>query len=138
MRTIINEAQLLTRLRQMNDLLEQERIAIVGADTDALEMIATKKQELTGILAGVSADLIASLKGATEKNGSEVRKEVMDLISKSSARNSINGSMLTQAKNMTEKSIGILLSCTERNPVEIYDEQGKVPDLTKKRELGAA
>jgi len=39
---------------------------------------------------------------------------------------------------MTEKSIAILLSCTERNPVEIYDEQGKMPDPNKKRALGAA
>ena len=46
--------------------------------------------------------------------------------------------MLTQARNMTEKSIGILLNCTERNPVELYDEQGKVPDPNKKRVLGAA
>lgn len=138
MRTIDNESQLLTRLRQMNELLEQERLAIVDADTDALELIAGKKQELTNILATVSAELMRSLKEATDQNISDVRKEILALASKSSAKNSINGSMLTQAKNMTEKSIGILLSCTERNPVEIYDEQGKVPDPAKKRELGAA
>jgi len=122
----------------MNELLEQERLAIVDADTDALELIAGKKQELTNILATVSAELMRSLKEATDQNISDVRKEILALASKSSAKNSINGSMLTQAKNMTEKSIGILLSCTERNPVEIYDEQGKVPDPAKKRELGAA
>ena len=102
-----------------------------------LEIVATKKQELTGILATVSSELLDSLKNSDADN-STTKKEIIDLISTNSARNSINGSMLTQARNMTEKSIGILLSCTDRAPVEIYDEQGKVPDPGKKRALGAA
>jgi len=137
-RTINNESQLLTRLQQMNELLEQERIAIVGANTDALELIASKKQKLTNILATVSSDLMRSLKNSTDNNVTDTRKEIIELIAKSSAKNSINGSMLTQARNMTEKSIGILRSCTEGSLVELYDEQGKVPDPAKKRELGAA
>jgi len=138
MRTIDNETQLHTRLLQMTELLEQERNAIVSANTDLLETIATKKLRLTNILADVSPELLHSLSDSTDKNVSEVRDEIKKLIEKSSLDNSINGNMLTQARNMTEKSIGLLLSYTERNPVEIYDEQGKVPDPAKKRELGAA
>lgn len=135
---INDEAELLSRLRQMSELLEQERGAIVDANTDALEEIAGKKHRLTNILATVSPDLLAALGKTSDEPISAMRKEIEQLIAQSSAKNSINGSMLTQAKNMTEKSIGILLSCTERNPVELYDEQGRVPDPTKKRELGAA
>ena len=102
------------------------------------EMIAEKKHELTNILATVPAEILRSLKESTSENGTESRRALMELITRSSAKNSINGSMLTQARNMTEKSIGILLSCTERNPVELYDEHGKLPDPSKKRVLGAA
>ena len=38
----------------------------------------------------------------------------------------------------SEMCIRDRLNCTERNPVELYDEQGKVPDPNKKRVLGAA
>lgn len=138
MQTIDDEMQLKTRLLQMNELLEQERSAIVGADTDLLGRIADKKQELTNILATVPSDILRSLKESVNDHKSENRQELMELIVRNSAKNSINGSMLTQARNMTEKSIGILLNCTERNPVELYDEQGKVPDPNKKRVLGAA
>ena len=138
MQTIDDEIQLKTRLLQMNELLEQERSAIVGADTDLLGRIADKKQELTNILATVPSDILRSLKESVNDHKSENRQELMELIVRNSAKNSINGSMLTQARNMTEKSIGILLNCTERNPVELYDEQGKVPDPNKKRVLGAA
>ena len=138
MQKIDDEMQLKTRLLQMNELLEQERSAIVGADTDLLGRIADKKQELTNILATVPSDILGSLKESVNDHRSENREELMELIVRNSAKNSINGSMLTQARNMTEKSIGILLNCTERNPVELYDEQGKVPDPNKKRVLGAA
>jgi flagellar biosynthesis/type III secretory pathway chaperone len=138
MHTIVNENQLLTRLTQMSELLDQERNAIVNADTDMLEHIAVKKSELTNILASVSPALLNSLKSAAGDDVSDIQQQIKDLIAKSSARNSINGSMLTQARNMTEKSIGILLSCSEKNPVELYDEHGKVPDAAKKRALGAA
>ncbi len=138
MQTIDDEVQLKTRLLQMNELLEQERSAIAGTDTDLLGRIAVKKQELTNILATVPSDILRSLKESVNDHRAENRMELMELIVKNSAKNSINGSMLTQARNMTEKSIGILLNCTERNPVELYDEQGKVPDPNKKRVLGAA
>ena len=138
MQSIDDESQLKTRLLQMNELLEQEKSAIVGADTDLLGRIAVKKQELTNILATVPAEMLRSLRESEKGHEAENRKELMELIARNSAKNSINGSMLTQARNMTEKSIGILLNCTERNPVELYDEQGKVPDPNKKRVLGAA
>ena len=138
MQSIDDESQLKTRLLQMNELLEQEKSAIVGADTDLLGRIAVKKQELTNILATVPSEMLRSLRESEKGHEAENRKELMELITRSSAKNSINGSMLTQARNMTEKSIGILLNCTERNPVELYDEQGKVPDPNKKRVLGAA
>lgn len=138
MQSIDDESQLKTRLLQMNELLEQEKSAIVGADTDLLGRIAVKKQELTNILATVPSEMLRSLRESEKGHEAENRKELMELIARNSAKNSINGSMLTQARNMTEKSIGILLNCTERNPVELYDEQGKVPDPNKKRVLGAA
>lgn len=138
MQSIDDESQLKTRLLQMNELLEQEKSAIVGADTDLLGRIAVKKQELTNILATVPSEMLRSLRESEQGHEAENRKELMELIARNSAKNSINGSMLTQARNMTEKSIGILLNCTERNPVELYDEQGKVPDPNKKRVLGAA
>lgn len=138
MQSIDDESQLKTRLLQMNELLEQEKSAIVGADTDLLGRIAVKKQELTNILATVPSEILRSLRESEKGHDAENRKELMELIARNSAKNSINGSMLTQARNMTEKSIGILLNCTERNPVELYDEQGKVPDPNKKRVLGAA
>ena len=138
MQSIDDESQLKTRLLQMNELLEQEKSAIVGADTDLLGRIAVKKQELTNILATVPSEMLRSLRESEKGHEAKNRKELMELIARNSAKNSINGSMLTQARNMTEKSIGILLNCTERNPVELYDEQGKVPDPNKKRVLGAA
>ena len=138
MQSIDDESQLKTRLLQMNELLGQEKSAIVGADTDLLGRIAVKKQELTNILATVPSEMLRSLRESEKGHEAENRKELLELIARNSAKNSINGSMLTQARNMTEKSIGILLNCTERNPVELYDEQGKVPDPNKKRVLGAA
>ncbi len=138
MRIIDNEKLLVTRLQQMIELLERERSAIVSADTDDLEMIAGKKQELTNILASVSPELMSALKRTEGEHPGGLIPEIRELIAQSSVKNSINGSMLTQARNMTEKSIGILLSCTDRHPVELYDEQGRVPDPAKKRALGAA
>lgn len=137
-RIIETEEQLLARLRQMDELLEQERGAIVNADTDSLEMLAAKKQELTNILATVPSELIDNVKNAPAEDHNSNRRNIVELVSSSRAKNSINGSMLTQAKNMTEKSIGILLSCTEKNPVELYDEEGRVADPARKREFGSA
>ena len=90
------------------------------------------------MLAAVTPELMHKLRQTESENDSGVLKEIRELITQSSVKNSINGSMLTQARNMTDKSIGILLSCTDKNPVELYDEQGRVPDPTKKRALGAA